>query len=118
MIYFIKSNDGYIKIGFTENNPEQRLRALQTGNPHKLEIIYTMSGTEDDERMLHRIFDSVRVSGEWFQGGPIMEFVLFQAKQEIHMLTSMNDRIIGRFDRFRNRFDEFMDILEAEDSQA
>lgn len=61
-----------IKIGYADN-PDRRLRELQTGNPDKLEIIaltWVMSWklARRVEKRCHAILDKVnkRIDGEWF----------------------------------------------------
>lgn len=67
-VYLI--TDGtYTKIGIS-NNPQKRLRSLQTANPRKLSIAHTVQlESKDDasllEFALHQYFDKARVSGEW-----------------------------------------------------
>lgn len=65
MIYFI-SNGTYTKIGKADE-PEKRLKELQTGCPEKLEIKLVIDGGEDKERMLHKALNKYRYRGEWFQ---------------------------------------------------
>ena len=66
MIYFIQCNS-YIKIGYTSNNPEARLKGLQTGNPSKLKLLKVIEGSIDTEKELHGIFKDYRAEGEWFK---------------------------------------------------
>lgn len=42
-IYFILSDDGYVKIGLS-NDPEKRLKSLQTATAHELKIIHQIPG--------------------------------------------------------------------------
>lgn len=65
MIYFI-SNGTYTKIGKADD-PEKRLKELQTGCPEKLEIKLVIDGGEDKEKMLHKALNKYRYRGEWFQ---------------------------------------------------
>jgi hypothetical protein len=48
MVYFIAAKDGStvvsVKIGFTKRHPEERLRALQTASPFRLELISVFDG--------------------------------------------------------------------------
>lgn len=55
------------KIGVSER-PHQRLAALQTANPIKLEIVKMFHGTRQDEQFLHRIYKEYQTtaSNEWF----------------------------------------------------
>jgi hypothetical protein len=67
-VYFIHSKEARcLKIGIS-NNPEKRLQALQTGSPHKLEILKTQETNDARklERELHETFADFRLNGEWF----------------------------------------------------
>jgi len=70
-VYFIRSGKkGAIKIG-KSNNPEKRVKELQTGNPYKLYLIAfihceTEEGAIKLERKIHRLFKKRRMIGEWF----------------------------------------------------
>lgn len=64
-VYFI-SNGAYVKIGVARN-PKKRLKALQTGNPHKLELMRVIKGGYAEEAALHGHFAHLRVEGEWFE---------------------------------------------------
>jgi len=64
-IYFILAGE-FVKIGIAKN-PKKRLRDLQTANPVKLNLLYTIPGDETLEKTLHLIFDEYRESGEWFR---------------------------------------------------
>jgi len=66
MIYFIKSESGHVKIGYTENGVEQRLPTLQCGNPYKLTILRVIEGDRRQESLIHKKFSDKRCQGEWF----------------------------------------------------
>lgn len=66
-VYVIGGHKGLFKIGYTAGPVGKRLRALQTGNPVKLRIEMTLTGTERDEQRLHKVFADKRTVGEWFQ---------------------------------------------------
>lgn len=79
-VYLItESNEGgglrYGKIGYSVN-PKKRVAELQTGNPRPLQLLYTMPGTEEDERRLHRKYIKENCLQEWFWLTPaiILEF--------------------------------------------
>ena len=66
IIYFIEAvGTGLIKIGKTKN-VAARLRSLQTSNPHRLQVIKTISSDTLSEQELHRLFANQRMRGEWF----------------------------------------------------
>lgn len=67
-LYIISCGD-LIKIGVTKNI-EQRMAALQTGNPQQLilEHIEEKNEAYKIESYLHQTFNEHRVKGEWFKG--------------------------------------------------
>lgn len=69
MIYFIEAvGAGLIKIGYTAGKAEDRLKQLQTGCPHKLRVLATFDGyDQEDEQRIHRELDHLRDKGEWFR---------------------------------------------------
>jgi len=74
-VYFIKMEEtGDIKIGFTEKNPKERLKDLQTGNSNKLILLGYIDGTNQDEYNLHQEFSEERKRiGEWFKPSPSLD---------------------------------------------
>ena len=68
-VYLI-ADDRFVKIG-KANNPQKRLKELQTGNPIELKICALIpcaneSKAYDLEGALHRAYRDYRLSGEWF----------------------------------------------------
>lgn len=67
MIYFVEAVwAGLVKIGFTDQALEDRVRQLQTASPHPLRAIHHHPGGIDFERGLHERFAHLRQGGEWF----------------------------------------------------
>ena len=69
MIYFIKdtSEPSFVKIGFTDRDPEKRLSSLQAGNKNLLEVIREQPcKPKDSEYLIHQRLQDVRVMREWF----------------------------------------------------
>ena len=66
-IYFIREEDGPIKIGYTGNNIKSRLSQLQTSNAKQLLVLTTVKGDMKDEKMLHARFSPYHITGEWFK---------------------------------------------------
>lgn len=66
-VYFIRAETGHIKIGVS-TRPLDRLQALQTACPFKLEVIGLLQSGDayTTEAALHRQFASLRTYGEWF----------------------------------------------------
>lgn len=83
MIYFLSILNGeFIKIGFTGQPIEKRKAALQTGNPHEIEILFTIEGSIEEEKEIHKtlkgVFERVKVFSnpinEWYSGNnPIIK---------------------------------------------
>lgn len=63
LVYFIRFADR-IKIGYTTDLPT-RMKTV----PHD-EILALVPGTMADEKTLHRKFNSLRITGEWFANDP------------------------------------------------
>lgn len=69
-VYFVREQDGPVKIGWTAKDPELRLRSMQTGNPRRLELLGTVRGTLATEAILHDRFSRYHLVGEWFDPAP------------------------------------------------
>lgn len=68
MIYLVKAEGTNLyKIGYTDGKTEKRVKAMQTGCPHKLSIIEEAFGDIDKEKLLHNTFSKQRKQGEWFE---------------------------------------------------
>jgi hypothetical protein len=78
VIYFIGTDDGYVKIGFCAGRfqgadaPEVRNRfcSLQGSNPHELRVLAVIPGEPQNERWIHRKFRHLHHRREWFRGAP------------------------------------------------
>lgn len=65
-VYFIRAETtGRVKIGWS-NNPEKRLRGLQTGSAERLSLLRLTPGGVAEEAAFHKLFDHLWVDGEWF----------------------------------------------------
>ena len=68
MIYLVNAeNTNLYKIGYTSVGVETRLKALQTGNPHKLNIIKQSDGSISKEKYIQNWFYYKKTRGEWFR---------------------------------------------------
>ena len=66
MIYFIKSESGHVKIGFSENDVNGRLKSLQCGCPFRLSVMKIIDGDRTQEGLIQKKFKKARCQGEWF----------------------------------------------------
>ena len=78
MIYLINAEgtDLY-KIGFTNQNSNNRMKVLQTGCPYKLKLIDVFNGGLAIEKEIHNTYKKVRKQGEWFEFKNIEAVVSF-----------------------------------------
>ena len=67
-IYLMASDDGYYKIGISDN-PAARRAQLATASPHAIRIIHSVTSTNarKTERELHHAYADKRCAGEWFR---------------------------------------------------
>jgi len=85
MIYFIQSpHDKRIKIGMSEN-PNLRIRDLQTGSSSKESHVplLVLPGGRKRESELHSVFKKFRSHGEWFNPVPeILDYIKQETQEE------------------------------------
>jgi len=85
-IYVLQSQQIYYKVGVTSRSPEERIKGLQTGNPHRIESLYcsdlvlTPQQAYRTEKAIHERLARYRACGEWFRvvgfsGADIVRFV-------------------------------------------
>jgi len=116
MIYAIRAGEA-IKFGVAKN-PAQRLKELQTGCPHKLELVAVMDLPHENERLMHEYLSEHRLVGEWFAPGDKVSEVLSDprwrakwqhggsaapavsvAAVERNTVSDKPDVVAGKFDR-------------------
>ncbi len=117
-VYIIKSLDLY-KIGKAKK-PEERLKALQTGNPIQLELQYTKKSQkplELESRLHnHKLLKEYRVRGEWFRiPDNVLKYIVIEYGFDCHIIEQpkiinkqkyyplLNQ--INNFELSRNSFD-------------
>jgi hypothetical protein len=94
MIYFAKDTvTQAIKIGFSKR-PKDRVGSLQTGNPSKLILLGTISGTANDETAYHCKFATYKLEGEWFRGEIIEEVLEIIASHKQNRLAMRRRTVI------------------------
>ena len=67
-IYFVTEGK-YIKIGYTTQDIEKRIKQLNTGSVQNISLLGWMYGSKAKEKELHIKFaqSRVRYNGEWFE---------------------------------------------------
>ena len=70
-VYVIGHGD-FWKVGKTQGKPESRLKELQVGNPHCLQIFdcWLVRDCSIAERFAHASIREYHHRGEWFRGDP------------------------------------------------
>lgn len=67
-VYFLHATvTESVKIGWTANDIDVRLKACQTGSPVPLTVLGQVRARPKIEKALHRRFAHLRIRGEWFQ---------------------------------------------------
>ncbi len=73
-VYFLRTGDA-IKVGIA-SDINQRMINIQVGNPHKIELLHSISTSESNakkiESQIHEIFRKTNLNGEWFQATQYM----------------------------------------------
>lgn len=80
-VYFFICGD-LVKIGKSVD-PWRRLREVNNGSPHEIFYCGSIAGWTREEQLLHHIFKSYRVRGEWFKINKFLhEFIEKRAEFE------------------------------------
>jgi len=71
MSIYVITDGKHIKIGISDD-PDRRIKQLQTGNPLPLKKLYSFSGWLDEEKQLHDRLSKHKTGGgkEWFHWNP------------------------------------------------
>lgn len=68
MVYLIADADcKYMKIGYTNCTPNDRLKAIAKETGLNLSILFVVTGTKGTENYLHRKFKQHHIKREWFK---------------------------------------------------
>lgn len=67
-VYFIRAvGSDRVKIGFTDGDPKNRLKQLQTSCADDLRLVHVIpDATKEDEKLLHVYFRKSHIRREWF----------------------------------------------------
>src|SRR5579863_2370862 len=75
VVYFLQSETGSIKIGYT-TNLRARIHHLKSGTDRPLKLLATVRGNKNAEAHIHQLLSAHRLSGEWFSPHPdVLEVV-------------------------------------------
>lgn len=66
-VYMVRNCYGHVKIGYTDRDPNIRIRPLQTAYPHDLEFLRILDGDRRLEAYLHDRFSDQHLGREWFE---------------------------------------------------
>jgi hypothetical protein len=68
LLKIINNDKPLYKIGYTTKSMNNRLKNIQTGCPHKIDIVETYKSEYGKiiEKTLHNIFSHKKTHGEWF----------------------------------------------------
>jgi len=78
-----------VKIGYSDESPERRIKQLQTGNPRPLVLLGHIRGTLKDEAKLHQQFIHHNILQEWFRPTPAL-LSIFRKKEAEHATSTDN----------------------------
>jgi hypothetical protein len=90
------NNKETFKIGFTKNNPEKRVKQLNTGNPNKIELLNYFESRYyiNIENWLHKKYIEYNYFSEWFElpNNIVKNFILDckEAEKNIEFLSNEN----------------------------
>lgn len=97
MIYFVQAEETrLVKIGrCADGNLDERVKAMQTGCPHKLVVIGVVEeggGKGVSEEGLHHHFAKLHVRGEWYQlSNDVLDFLNKEGKPFFRKKTAPID---------------------------
>lgn len=93
-VYVVRqAKTNYIKIGVSDD-PEERIRYLQTSSPSLLSIHYVIDCQSSGdalkvERLLHERYKSKRLEGEWF------DIPYFKVIEDLDWVIEMSKAMLG-----------------------
>ena len=97
-VYIIREEGNKrFKVGVS-NNPEKRLKTLQTGNPEDLTLLYTSlvcSNSFEIEDSVHEHFKDYLLRGEWFDPALDIKEVIVYLESQRYVLKSEFDLSFG-----------------------
>lgn len=87
-VYFIKSESGLTKVGYTSRNPETRFKQIKGMNHEHISLQFAWSDVEQStETILHSMLKPYRVKNEWFKSEAcdvVVQAIVEGMTQEMH----------------------------------
>lgn len=127
MIYFAicDSQDQFIKIGYTQEDPQKRIFNLRTGNPNQIYCLFYVDGERSLEKRLHKIFKEQNHRKEWFKfEGFLEQFIVtivddaWERYCEIEYFNKCEEHIIEKYGQdVWDDFDSEPDDIELDEIQ-
>ena len=97
MIYAIRAiGTEYVKFGYTgEAEAKSRLRDLQVGSPHELQLIASGPGELALERKIHRRLKKAgeHVRGEWFTYGKEAYKIVWEIRDSAEVMANSPEAV-------------------------
>lgn len=115
LVYFVRRNDGLIKIGHTGNWPSRRTQLeRQHGSIEVLGAIVQVDGSKLEKR-LHRELSAHRVEGEWFRDVPaVRAWVARGTSTESEMVARSTYRGLPAVSVFWPKWSEFQGLTSRD----
>lgn len=105
-IYVIGSNGPPYKVGISKD-PKRRLKNIQTGHPHKLEILSiketAFNKTKLLETIIHRNINKYKTHGEWFD----IELETLLLEIDYALIRYEDDPLLGTLAKDKILFNRF-----------
>ena len=108
-VYFARAGKtGPVKIGYAKDDPEKRVKYLQTGCPEQLEILYVINKcVRTFEGFLHKEFAKYKIRGEWFTYSPeIDKFIHWHRQLERDTAKRRTERLLRKMEEMEDRIQE------------
>lgn len=90
-VYFVRSTEGLIKIGFTTKPIEERLAQFRNISSGGAFLILAIAGSKQDESFLHRTFKKDKAHGEWFNPSKRLLKTIDRLKRGTPILEAVKD---------------------------
>ena len=91
-VYAIAAGD-LVKIGWS-SDPARRCDKIRADNGNEVRLLGAIKATTTDEKRLHRLMASERLTGEWFKRGRLVEHFLSRLPE--YKVEERGTKIVAR----------------------